>query len=721
MRLWSERIASILRVPDKGTRATALQQLFDLDVTLDLVPALQSFVDGFSVLVHHEEFDDIENRVYFMTEAFESVDAALPNTSKGHPGTAVGSTLWAFPAGRSLIESYRLALSKAVVTNQKLRPFQAKLQSFYDSLMALTGFLGCHSSVLDALSGLGAAISVAFSGELTAILPDFMPDAGHPRVKEPMTLWLTKLQDAIVECLGGVVKVGATKADLSSWMPATENARARLRQCSEVTTSLRALMEDSPLLRFAQTGVSLCKWLEACRSFLAHPLSFSVEQLQDMQRHYRACVQPLEHVPHGAADFSQALLAFQRSTLLASDGEYVQAVNSSFSHAGAAHLTDALDQFRSILGMSPGSGPFHVVALEALSTDALQAISIAEFNDEPYNRACEWSRGFSDDLLRVQLQALHHTATVHKHLAAAEVVARQYFQRGLPMKDRCVRAEQMDALQAARCRVAALEQFGSSRIHIFDASVVASAAVHVPHADGLLNFRSVLSSVVAEAHRVEKMYQDAWTSDIQKLMDGITAVCPKWEGREESLMTDVAVVRSFLEMSPKHVDGLTSFCVELKRQVKALQKSNVAGIMAPQLMKLARATVDHGVKSAVFRAVVVCTHREWLTLTDQEACERAVKKLRLNIKDKYVQLPEQMEDALTAWENGDKLKEMAAGKSAVEATGTLAKSPSSGDLSDVGSCISASGQSQPAPTSPCPSARQGLAARAAMAKRRKLV
>ena len=729
--LWSERLASLLRITDRSDRTKHMVELFSLELDLDLEPPLKTFVEALAVCLAREDFDQLEERVELLSDAIYEIEKSTPCSTAGRAGTMIGGTLATFPAGTALVTESRLALARATCTINSLKPFTVALDQFSGALSQCPdSLLLCGRATLTSLMALAVKTAAIFTDGLADVMPDYRPSSSTPSIKSLMDTWQQKYRRTAYEVLRPVLTSSTSIADLHKWAGAQHNSAAVVRMLSDTTASLKPMIKDSAEVAHLSHLSAIHDWLHKCSDFLSPTGNRDKRTVESLQALYRQCMSVPEASDVEAKSFIVNFEDFRNGSVLAKGGEYARAVRQATLRDGKEVVELVLQTLREVLGSAL---PFASLDLSVLDDHSLELAVNTDIDEDTASNARKWAKTWSDDLLVLQIEACCNSVALRRALARAEKCTRQYFQPDIPLKDRRICESQTNSLQEARVQFAAFIRFSDAALHVFDADIVNKDVAHLDTLHGSLDLRALRPSFEREFARIQATFAEAWSSDMRKVMKAIRSFCPAWEACEQDMLSSPDCVQQMLNMRQSHFEALGPLASELKSSLALLQKMGGSSPVDAQLRKEALNAVTFAVKTVVYRIVICCTQRDWLELSSPAETAKAVQELRAKLAPKNVALTEQMEKVLADWASGEKLNELEAARAARKAKApsrpagvpnqdsALQHQPSTG-TGDSRSLVAPSGdvvELQTRAKGP-PLGVSSLVQRAAAAKRRKL-
>ena len=93
-RLYSEKLASVLRMKDQKSRTEELKLLCDANLVSDVESPVANFIETMSVCLTADEINDLDLRHDLLSEAVVTLKTMLPDEKKKkQEGTKLGCTL----------------------------------------------------------------------------------------------------------------------------------------------------------------------------------------------------------------------------------------------------------------------------------------------------------------------------------------------------------------------------------------------------------------------------------------------------------------------------------------------------------------------------------------------------------------------------------------------------------------------------------------------------
>lgn len=269
----------------------------------------------------------------------------------------------------------------------------------------------------------------------------------------------------------------------------------------------------------------------------------------------------------------------------------------------------------------------------------------------------------------MQLQGLHLSVQLRQEFARVESLAHKTPSM-TSMKAHRISSHQVGMLQGMRRSFSNLELLISEHALVFDADIIAQELLDCAAAYQILDIRAFGASAEQANNSLESKYSAVWTSDLQSMCAAVKLLCPDWtDACKESMFTDRALVQSMLDLPNADAAKIGPLCTEFQSQLNFERSLHGAPLVDPTVLSSAQSMQRFGCATVIYRAVIVSTERDWLTLTSPAEAAVAVQELKNNIASKGVVLKEQMAGILDQWESGERLKELDAMRQASAGSG----------------------------------------------------
>ena len=696
---------------------------------------------SFTICVSYEDFDELESRLSLLAEALDVLDGChLPCTSKGVPGTVIGVTLDSHPAGKKFIEDARVGRSRAELTIEKLKPFETLLTSFAKALDAVTcGFASCDAALLESLKSLMMRIHTSFQKDFGTVLAAYAPHANTPAVHAPFADWLSKVWTCQVRVFEPILAADLSCSKLSWWVGSCKATIERCRACSSSTLQARSIFpSNSSLAANIEQAHHLMVWLHLVAAFLCDERTEGVDK-KELQKGFKLHLKPFLSIPDMPC---LDIVTLAKSPVFGKDGEYSRGMQSYIDGEVERIVKPIATAFKELFG---GPDKVRLLDTDTLSIEQLEAVKDGKMDTSAYDGAVKWAKDTADELLHLQLRCIPLIFELRKAFAQLILTARRCLAEGSKFRVRRISVEQVEVIHLCRSRLNGFIAFVDQSNHIFDTDVANNDSMHVKLLDTFVDLKGFSSSAQQETGRIESLFGQSWTKDLDQCATAITAFSPQWQLRHDTLLTDPEMVSAFLNMPDAHLDSIGPVTTELSNQIKILNTvTNGPQLVELSCRKRAQEMLTFGVETVIFKAVIVCTQRDWHNLVAPAEAAKAVEELQAKIKPKKVQLTAQMEECLASWASGAKITELESARDAARiasATGTVQAVPDGPAKTEAGSGSSEGRELPPAAGTPRGTAdaemavqeiagtaesstgtkRASLASRAAAAKRNKMV
>ena len=613
-----------------------------------------SFVHALAVCLSYKDFQELSDRATLLAEALSDMDEKfLPSRQSANQGTLLGSTLTAFTEGKRILSEARLGLSQCKTTQAQLAPFFEKLESFGKALKALcSSYVSLSDQVFATLSALAQAISKTYTQEMSGVLPEFMPSSETDCVKGVMRTWLRVDATGTEALLTPILHVRLTAPMLLEWVNSTAEQHERSDMAFAITTVLTPLLQNNcPIYRNAARAHRLAQWMARCSAFMQVEDPEASTQLDDvaaLQKGYKDVTKPFDASAEEAEAYCAGMGAAMQPPLLAPGGDFCKRASAIVSAKGQQLCAPIRQAFETVFG----EVPLRARMIEGLSPSTLEHIASTLVPSSAYQSAIEFSKSTGDDLMHLQLQACHRVYEFRRAMAKAEQVAKVDLLEGKELKERRASQRQCDVIQEQRSRYSALDKFFELNSHAFDVDVINSEALHVDTFDTMMDWVHVASMCGKDVFQLESRFSRVWSADLSNLRDAINTFCPQWASKRETILSEEPLAQEFMNMPQAHYEAIGPLTREVDRQLKLIAGISGAPLIDPALCKSCKTAIKFGVTTVVFRFVVVTTRRDFVKLTSEAECSKAVNSLYQAISGKHVPLTSQMENELEAWATG---------------------------------------------------------------------
>ena len=694
-RLYSEKLASVLRMKDQKQRTSELTELCDGERAAELEPSVASFIESMSVCLTAEEIPNLDDRRELLSTALTTLGGMMPDKTTKQQGTKLGCTLYMFLPGKAVLLTAAAHLDKCALTLSVMKPFIVLIDGLASMLdvpeisltKSSTSLLADDGRVVpinNQLRLVGESMQTSFGD----CLPDFVPTAAVGSVKRLVHTWLAALVAGSADVLRPLISgSGLSSERIAHWVEATEGIRNTLTTCFELFTVFHLLVEEDTVI-----WKTLRSLHDAMRWFPKFNTLELVNSKDDSRAHCKAILelhntfvemcsgtvevppcellfdkytceildQPSDAQLEEVVSFNQRIGCLQglanKAFFSDEHGPYRQAVVTGLWEDAKEQVTPLIEAFTSQFGVLAASRLQSIFPLR-LSDEQFTRIATREPDVGMISSAREWADQAGDRLLGFQLEAVTFTIDMRRSLAQLQCVYNKDIRGSDSVKKRRVSGLQTEAIYNTQCAFKAFQTFVEAHHDSFDEEVCATAAatMHLPDLNNIIDLRAVWSSVEREQHKLFGAFCSSWSRDLRGIHDAINTFCPKWQLRRESMLEDQATVDAFLAMKPEHYNAIGPLVGELTSQLDLIEK--VPGAIDPPLKAACAGIANYGIETVAFLCVVRALVTDFPLLKDQDVVDKAVLELEKTLEPTQVAMTNEMQKAIEAWKNGTKLSE----------------------------------------------------------------
>ena len=668
-RLWAEKLASILRLDKMAECKLKLKEVYSLDIEYDLEDTIAEFVSAFAICISYEDFDQLIDRVDFLSESLAKMDEHIPSAGQSR-GSILGTTVSTFPVGSKMVADARVRLAKARLTINALDPFFHLLAGLHEAVKRVCGsLLSTNDQVFEVISDNATDLAQHFKKKMVNVLPGYVPSPNTPEVKDALTCWLLADWQASVSLVKPALRRSTTAEALSDWAKQSSGARSRVSKVHLLSLALKPLMDtNGSLCRNVMQCHGLIQWLSDVAESL-QKRSDELDVVQKLQKGFKEYLKPFMadegiEVP--------SVIDSQMSPVFSKEGAYAAYVKGVLHDRGNAQLKP----LKIVLVAIFPSVPLRLMSVESYPDASIKAISDSTLPKSEVQSCLKWATDTADSLLHIQLQCCSLVRDLFVSVCNAEIATRKYFRTGIAINERKVSDVQIEILHDLRSTFGAFEKFVEGSLHAFDSEEILKDHMHVNCFDDIMDLKSVHASVQSEVRRLESRFGSSWSEDFNKIVAAVTAYCPRWHDKKECLLSERGMVTEMMNMSEKHVNAIGPLCHELKAMEATVKKlTNGCKLVDANFMKTVHTTIQFGIETVVYRSILVCTEKDWHSLSSPAECAAAVKELRERINGKGVELSDELQECLDSWESGDKLEELELAREAAKSRQSVAAPP----------------------------------------------
>lgn len=204
VKLWSEKLSNLLRrsseLSAEAQHAALLSFFFAVEDTTKFCGPVSTFREAMVVVLHCEEFEDLDDRCELLQDAMNTIDARIPNAILKQEGSALGATLDTYVSGKRIVSKGRSCLVSAKVARQELARFFDHFNRFKPLFDATVGcFLTPSECIFASMREAGLKLGKSYSEDLKSVPPCIMPSPTTPQLCETMSAFCPKRISALSE------------------------------------------------------------------------------------------------------------------------------------------------------------------------------------------------------------------------------------------------------------------------------------------------------------------------------------------------------------------------------------------------------------------------------------------------------------------------------------------------------------------------------------------
>ena len=686
-RLWAEKTADILRIPEEVKRLAELRCVYTPSVTEELYDEDEPFATGMSILLDIRSFE-VEERVELGREALKNIDAACPDPLSGNEGTLLGVTLTRFDSGRRLLEDGRLHVKQCERFLQLRQLKEERLGVFRSALQVISeDILGADENARNNLrTAWESLLQTVFTKEFKELLEevldftyaefkasDELADV-QEAVKQIAHSALLMLKPVLHPALAQTTDFGR----LHDWSLSTGQARCNL---ATIVAMLRKGEEMIDQTRVAWRNLTrlcnLSNFLNECSEFLSNPEdpSFTVPCLKTMQKSYKATMSKSEALedeeqPNAQDDgllqeapLKSLVPRLMQSPLFTAGGNnsYISTIKSRLVSTEGRPLADRVHGWwveffgeQSLQNISLDQRDQEQLEADAKSHKESVSQEGAKSLGEAITESMCYAQEAGDAYLHCQLQLVSAIFNTMVALEELELCKRRFLGEGTEYPDREICPEQTMKIESVRSRVKALQLVWGNG----DIQVASGDATHVQTFDTCVEFGAVVASCDRESRRLQAAFRDAWTEDLQQMLRVIDTFCPKWQDKRDTLCKEKELVKQLANMKKEHYNSIGPLCKRLKDQLKLAKTFKEPAMIEASLAKEVLEKCDFAVETVAFAFFFHHTENLWLTIDNPAVAARNVDKMEKELADTGAVITDEMQDLLDRWRSGARIKEL---------------------------------------------------------------
>jgi hypothetical protein len=174
--------------------------------------------------------------------------------------------------------------------------------------------------------------------------------------------------------------------------------------------------------------------------------------------------------------------------------------------------------------------------------------------------------------------------------------------------------------------------------------------LHFKALAGHFDAAAIGANLALQVGTVFSTFSDAWTEDLRKQIDAISAFCPPWFLHKETLLEKRDLCLQLLGNTEGY-QKLGSLCKHVKDTCKT---AKLVGLLPLDVLNTAKAVASQGIETVAYTFVVFYVYTELPKMTSLLAIQQACGAIRTYVCDKlHVALTDQMQEWMEALEKGD--------------------------------------------------------------------
>jgi len=279
------------------------------------------FCYSLTVIVHHEEIDDLDDLHDMLETAVEVLKESIPDKNQKIQGNRLGGALVLHPHGQKMWADAQLLRMKVAKTHSHVNGVVARILNCINNEVRLAQlcqevrFSDCSDEdIAVVLRSLGQFFDALYGPECEAMVPRFLPKASI--IADKLNQWLLWIFSGLEELL---VPMLTNASDIGEWSklfkdPKRQRLWNRIIRCFDANEKMERVFEPN-LYQVLKQYESMVATMGDINTFMGG--SKSLEACKDLQRDIQENLEPVpvmadldfpvkDWMTQGIADFKQS-------------------------------------------------------------------------------------------------------------------------------------------------------------------------------------------------------------------------------------------------------------------------------------------------------------------------------------------------------------------------------------------------------------------------------
>ena len=517
------------------------------------------------------------------------------------------------------------------------------------------------STSVDVLNGLCAGMkemAEVFDKACSVCLSDYTPTAGKPSIATPTTSLAERIFNCFVHLLGQILVKTADRDSVNKWIIVNHGERTKLVTICSSAVQAERLFAQASRYKVMSRCSAIVRCIQAAHSFCVEEAAYKtpgkcskvVAELQEAFAPIETDLLPNDHaLVKGMADF-------RLSPFLAVRNEFMTKLAFGFRSDALPRIKPVADLVSKVLPTFPRA-PLRGIEFGKMSNLELKKFAEWTVGDKPFSEGCQWALTFQDSILHKQLSFLHCSCVALRAVAVLqEHVNENSKGRAKTYANKNIAKDHIAKLHDVRRAVKNVKEQLARLSGQSDKLTAMQQVLHCDLLDRSIFAAEVQKSIVAQSEALQAQVAAVWKADVDSLKAHLRGMCPKWESKRESLLTEDVLCKELLSNTANYAK-IGPVAEELRYWGKEFRKlhGDNAGVLLPlEWLKEIGSAADFGIETVAFTYVIAHVRNEFRKLQGNAVqLADSIQALKKKITEEHrVQLTPQMEEYFTDFIEG---------------------------------------------------------------------
>jgi len=690
-KLVAEKLVTSFREPAWDTCVESLRAIFGTLVEWPFEEGPQEFCAALAIAVHLDDFDSLESRLTFASDAVDIFDTAARNK------TTCGNALAQWPKGKKLVSDLRLDVQCCTFTRTRITGMHTarqRLEALVDQLPVpkdpsdLGGILQLEHDTFVELTDSITECDSAWNPTLDGIVSKFLPTLEEfAATNSELVL---SLYGGAKNVLHMVLTAECSTDMLAEWNMSMSDSFDRVVRMHGVLSNCKHFLNatEGMLAEVTSRLVNVARWLKDLNHAIVGEFKDTM-LCEQIWKSAQSCVwSPVPVINEPDGDWASiAVCSVQRSPLM-------DLRESTMMELRRCALQPVEKLMVPILsGREAFPGNLADLSFGALDAAGVDAVAQLEVDDKAYAAASKWARDAGDSRFESQLATLFAVMTLVKNLARVESLSRLVVRSDASFAVKKMSPEAVAQLVSLRAASASLNDRNTDECAAAMVQQDSPCTMHCDKLEGILPaFTSVAPHLLKMSNILQDEFKSLWTRHATELTEHLQGVLPtNWDLGKDGVLGHDDLCRALLANTGgyQRAGALCTEAVRVLDTCKPLDGLGRRGQFMPDIFggptrAQLKVVASEAVTMVCYTYCVFHVRKEIPTFTNTEKVGMTCQDIRSRFKAHKVKLPDDMHEALTGLTKGT----TPAG--AYLLASDVASPPSSGAVASGGAALSPS-------------------------------